>query len=118
MKIELPLLLTILGAVGSNVFTLWKHGREFRNERRRTLDEYGSKMVEQEGHIRDIGHMKRNLAQMGENLKFLDDESKARITAVDENYRPRILDLEHRVSELAGAFKVMEMITSRRRADD
>lgn len=118
MKIELPLLLTILGAVGSNVFTLWKHGKEFRDERQRTLSDYGDKMVEQEGHIRDIGHMKRSLAQMSENLRFVDDESKARITALDQDYKPRILNLEHQVSELAGAFRVMEMLTSRRRAED
>lgn len=107
MKIELPLLLTILGAVGSNVFTLWKHGKEFRDERQRTLNEYGAKMVEQEGQIRDVGHIKRNLGQMSENMRVLDD-----------SYRSRILALEQKVGELSGAFKIMEMIIDRRRADD
>ena len=107
MTIELSLLLTLLGAVGSNVFTLWRYGRNYQKERKQYLDEYAQTQVVTNGYIRDINHTKRDLAQLSENVKSFDDDYEARFRA-----------LEHSLSQLAGAFEVMKMIIERRRADD
>lgn len=107
MTIELPLLLTLLGAVGSNVFTLWKNGREYRKERQEFLEHYAATKVQQNGYVRDIGHALRSTQQTSENLKMFDDEAQTRFR-----------ELERQINELSGAFEVMRMIVERRRADD
>ena len=107
MTIELSLLLTLLGAVGSNVFTLWKNGREYRKERQEFLEQYAASKVQQNGHVRDVNHALRGAQQASESLKVLDDE-----------YQGRFRELEKQLNELSGSFEVMRMIIERRRADD
>lgn len=107
MQIELSLLLTVLAAIASNAYTLWRHGRDYQKERKQYVEDYAQTQVQTNGYIRDINHTKRDIAQMSENIRTLDDD-----------YEKRFREVEHKLSELSGAFEVMRMMINRRRIDD
>lgn len=83
MTVEISQLLTVLGAAGSTALTLWAHGREFKKEKKATLDSYAATQIKAEGHRRDIEHLKRDFAQLSANVTHLDDEIEKRLRELE-----------------------------------
>lgn len=108
MIVDVSQLLTVLGSAGTTALTLWAHGRQFKKEKRQTLEEYAEAQVEANGLLRDIRHLQRDFRQMSSNIAQFDRE-----------YTERFREIESSVSRLSGALEILVSVNrAARRAGD
>jgi len=96
MQVDLSQLLTIGGSGAATALTLWAHGRDFRKERKKAIDEYLKAEIAAEGIRRDIRHLQNDFKQMSSNILHFDEENEDRFRA-----------LESKQGQLSGSLEVL-----------
>ena len=95
-------------AVSSAALGFWAHRREMRRERQRIFEtqqkQYADAEVKEYAAQRDFNHILKDLAQLKENVSYLNTESERQIITNGQ----RISALELTVTKLLGSLEMLQ----------